>query len=162
MRKLIDITGQRYGRLTVVERVPGANKHGQVQWLCKCDCGETTIVAGYSLKTGNNKSCGCLRGNPTGHLTHGQSNTPLHRKWCGIKRLTSNPNCASNPYYHRHGITVCDEWMDSFETFRDWALSVGYRDGMEIRRRDQLGPFGPENCYFVWPPKREVRHHGKE
>ena len=58
MGKLIDLTGQRFGRLTVIERA-GNDCIGQVTWRCRCDCGNITVVAGGNLRTGNTQSCGC-------------------------------------------------------------------------------------------------------
>ena len=60
MSKLIDLTGQRFGRLTVLRRAENT-KTGQSQWACKCDCGKQLIVAGQSLRNGRSKSCGCKR-----------------------------------------------------------------------------------------------------
>lgn len=54
-----DLTGKRFGRLVVLEEAE-RNKSGDIMWLCKCDCGNTTIVRGSSLKNGDTKSCGCL------------------------------------------------------------------------------------------------------
>ena len=59
MGKLIDETGNRYGRLTVLSRAENAG--GKVTWLCKCICGKTTVVYGVNLRSGNTKSCGCLQ-----------------------------------------------------------------------------------------------------
>lgn len=68
-KKLIDLTGQRFGRLTVLYRAEenktaNALKGGAAlrpRWVCKCDCGETTTVIGANLRAGMTKSCGCLR-----------------------------------------------------------------------------------------------------
>lgn len=59
-KKVIDETGHRYGRLTVIERA-GSDERGRVRWLCKCDCGTEKVVRGESLRWGGVKSCGCLR-----------------------------------------------------------------------------------------------------
>jgi len=60
MSKLIDLTGKKFGRLTVIRR-SYPNKKGQPMWLCKCDCGTEKIISGNRLKVGDAKSCGCLR-----------------------------------------------------------------------------------------------------
>jgi len=57
-RSVKDLTGQKFNRLTVIERVE--NKKGNVYWLCKCACGKEKVVASSSLTSGNTKSCGCL------------------------------------------------------------------------------------------------------
>lgn len=58
-RKANDLTGRRYGKLTVLKRVE--NMKGQVMWKCRCDCGQITIASSHGLNTGSKKSCGCLR-----------------------------------------------------------------------------------------------------
>ena len=55
----IDITGQKYGRLTVIERAGSYRRH-QITWLCRCDCGNEVVVKSNALRTGNTRSCGCL------------------------------------------------------------------------------------------------------
>lgn len=74
--KFIDLTGKKFERLTVVERLEN-NKHGHTSWRCVCDCGTTTVAESYSLTSGNYKSCGCrprgrfsdLSGKQFGYLT---------------------------------------------------------------------------------------------
>ena len=59
---LKDLTGQIFGRLTVIKRDYSDSGNGKhIKWLCKCECGKEKLIAGYSLKTGNTKSCGCLQ-----------------------------------------------------------------------------------------------------
>lgn len=55
-----DLTGQRFGRVVVVE-LAGKTKHGQTMWLVRCDCGARHITSSHSLRRGNTRSCGCLR-----------------------------------------------------------------------------------------------------
>lgn len=59
MSKLIDLTGEQFGFLTVVERVPDAKP---AKWVCKCVCGNKTEVTGSNLRRGHTKSCGCIKG----------------------------------------------------------------------------------------------------
>lgn len=66
MSKLVDMTGKRFGRLTVIERagtyIPKDDPDTcRATWLCKCDCGNLTVVIGNNLRAGFTKSCGCLR-----------------------------------------------------------------------------------------------------
>jgi hypothetical protein len=56
--KFIDLTGQQFGRLTVIERAENSN-HGHAQWRCVCRCGNETTAKGNNLRSGNSLSCGC-------------------------------------------------------------------------------------------------------
>lgn len=81
MAAIIDLTGQKYGHLTVIEQA--GRKNGRIAWLCECECGNKTIVTSNALRTGNTKSCGCsLKYRPTQEdwltLTH-EDEVPLGR-----------------------------------------------------------------------------------
>lgn len=91
MPKLIDLVGRKYGRLTVKEI---AESHGKARWLCECDCGNTVIVVGSNLKSGNTVSCGCYR------LLHGLSKTPTYVSWQAMINRCFNP---THPKYHLYG-----------------------------------------------------------
>ena len=56
----IDLTGQQFGRLTVIKEDPTRDKKGNVKWICKCDCGNIVSVRGDKLRNGHTRSCGCL------------------------------------------------------------------------------------------------------
>lgn len=77
------------------------------------------------------------------------SYTRLYRVWCDMKNRCHHPANAGYEYYGGRGITVCPEWVGSFETFRDWALSAGYRDDLELDRRDSDGNYEPGNCRWA-------------
>lgn len=142
MPNLIDLTGQRFGRLTVVKK-SDERSHGSVKWVCKCDCGNTKVVVGRSLRKGYTKSCGCI---PRGHkIEHGMSHTRIFNIWQKMIRRCESPNDKSYPRYGGRGITVCEKWH-SFQPFYEWAKENGYDDTLTIDRIDNDKGYSPDNC----------------
>jgi len=147
MSKLIDIIGNRYNNLVVVKRLENA-KGGVTVWECICDCGNTTKVRGKNLKNGSVKSCGCKNKEPK-HLIHNMSNTRLYREWYSIKSRCYNNKEDSYKNYGGRGITMCDDWKNSFVSFMNWALKNGYSDELSIERNDVNGNYEPSNCTWI-------------
>ena len=144
-KRVKDISGKRFGRFVVVEFVDTRKR--QSRWLCKCDCGNTKVIYKGNLTTGNTKSCGCL--SLEVRITHGESKTRLYRIWEGIRRRCSNIKHEYWECYGGRGISVCQEWQDSYEVFRDWAKINGYDKSLTIDRKDNDGNYEPSNCRFI-------------
>ena len=146
-----DLTGERFGRLVVI-REAGRAKDGKVLWLCKCDCGREKVVCGSSLTRRKNPtvSCGCW--NEEKKIKHGMHNTKIYAVWqqmmCRAGEWTCDEYTASR--YKERGIAVCEEWK-CFEVFYEWAIANGYKDGLQLDRKDNNKGYCPENCHWVTP-----------
>ena len=151
-----DLTGQRFGRLTVVKLYSHATRKPwrQTRWLCNCDCGNEIIVQNGNLHTGNTKSCGCLRLENKG--AYKPNPNRLYNSWHSMKQRCKNK--ANNRYhlYGGRGIKVCSEWDKSFDKFKEWALSNGYSENLTIDRIDPNGDYCPENCRWIPPQKQSA------
>ena len=147
MSRVVDLKGQRFGRLTVIGRAPRKGNTEQACWECLCDCGNTITTLGYCLRSGGTTSCGCYHKEVSGKVfrTHGLRNTKLYNVWCSMKERCHTPSNTSYKNYGARGIKVCDEWL-KFEPFYEWAISNGYSEGLSIDRIDVNGNYCPENC----------------
>ena len=152
--KKIDLRGQKFGKLTVL-RENGRDKHNNVLWLCRCECGNEVTVLGSSLRNEHTTSCGCYHRERTAevHTTHGMCKTHLYSVWKAMLRragVRKGADEETKRLYQDRGITVCDEWL-VFENFRDWALSHGYKECLQIDRVNNDAGYCPENCRWATP-----------
>lgn len=117
MTKAIDLVGKVFGRLTVVALDKPVNKRRA--FLCSCSCGNKKVIRSECLNTGMTLSCGCIRNERIGNLnrTHSMSSTPEYKSWAHAKSRTTNKKDAKYYDYGGRGITMCQEWIESFDAF---------------------------------------------
>lgn len=144
----MDLTGQKFGRLTIIEFV-GRNRHYTPLWRCACECGSESIATTSNLRKGTSQSCGCLQKELASARTktHGMSHTKLFIKWQSMNRRCNDPRCNSYKNYGARGISVCNEWRDSFEAFyKHVSILPNYGEkGYTLDRENNDGHYEPGN-----------------
>jgi hypothetical protein len=170
MGAYIDITGQSYGRLRVVEQwteVVGTcrGRNGSLRPAhasmvrCWCSCGgEVTTRAAY-IRNGDTASCGCAKREQMAerNRTHDGTGTPLYRTFRAMVTRCENSNADKWDRYGGRGIKVCAEWRNDFDAFRTWAMANGYQPGLSVDRINPDGDYEPGNCQWITVSENSLR-----
>jgi len=150
MSSLIDMTGQKYGRLTVLRRAPRVD--GRTLWLARCECGHEGPHNGWELRSGKTRSCGCLMkelaSRRRAYYKGGIASHPLYNTYMGMIDRCHNPASAAYPNYGGRGIVVCERWRNSFT---DFVADVGPKPSRHysIDRVDNDGNYEPSNVRWA-------------
>ena len=141
----IDLTGHRYGRLTVLGKAD--QKLFPRKWVCQCDCGNIKNIYGPSMRRGLTTSCGCYH--IERHTTHGSSYSRLYNIWQCMKARCYSKDSEVTKYHGSIGVTVCDTWRESFDSFKQWAVSNGYSEELSIDRIKNALIYSPQTCRWA-------------
>lgn len=147
MYMVYNLVGQKFNRLTVIEKDGHMGK--KVLWKCLCDCGNETHVSTNDLTSGNTKSCGCFNREQLSNSksTHGMSGIPLYDIWCGIKQRCYYEKHVAYKRYGAKGIKMSEDWLNFENFYRD--MHEGYKDGLTVDRKDNGGDYCKDNCRWA-------------
>lgn len=147
--RFVDLTGQRFGRLTVFSRA--ASRNGGTYWNVKCDCGNTIIARSDHLRRNLIRSCKCLAAEESSerNTIHGfaRPGARICEHWIWTNMIERCAD-AGNKNYCGRGIIVCERWVNSFEKF---LSDMGNRPSPQhsLERRDNDGNYEPTNVYWA-------------
>jgi hypothetical protein len=157
---ILNLTGQKFFRLTVISRAPNVGR--RTAWLCRCSCKDnnTVVVHASSLRSGNTRSCGCLQRETAaqrcaertvhGHAKRG-ARTREWRSWSGMHDRCGNPDNIDWENYGGRGIKVCKRWQGR-KGFQNFLEDMGRRPlGKSLDRKNNEGDYKPSNCRWASP-----------
>jgi hypothetical protein len=152
MRKAIDLSGKKFGRLLVIERA-GTNTHGAVTWKVRCKCGNKKIVSGKNLSRGATRSCGCLRyeirrdATIKRNFSHGLTNSRAHKFWLYMRFHCNSPKASNYSKFAAKGIKVCKRWDSFLNFYKDMGDPPSVLHG--LARINKKANFTPKNCKWA-------------
>lgn len=151
MSRMIDIAGQRFGRLVAIEPTNELAINKSKLWVCNCDCGKVKEIRSSDLRFGKVVSCGCLKDEKTSRRfrKHGMSGTLIYDVWKSMRQRCYNANNNDYPNYGGRGIKMDVHWKENFTAFHEWAKQAGYKEGLTIERLDSDGNYEPDNCCWI-------------
>ena len=145
--------GRKFGKLLIISHshTKQYTKSKVEYYECLCECGNKKVISLDKMKSGNTRSCGCLRREKTikRFTKHGMVGTRLYSIYNDMRRRCYNKNRKDYKNYGGRGIRVCEEWLNDPNSFFKWAKSNGYEDGLTIERINPDGNYEPKNCKWV-------------
>lgn len=172
-----DLTGDRFGKLVVMRYLKEEERERKRKcWLCRCDCGTIKEFGADKLKSGNSVSCGCAKAERIENLNkkYEHINKRLYSVYSAMKERCYNPENDEYHNYGSRGITVCPEWLKSFDNFAEWSLKNGYKENAPrgectIDRINNDKGYSPDNCRWVTNKEQQnnrrnhvfIEYHGK-
>lgn len=158
-RKLLDLTGQIFGRWTVLKEVEQRRSGSQFQrcFLCRCECETEAVIRYANLRNGTSRSCGCLKSEMArmAHTTHGQYGKGIYKVWINMRQRCMNPNRPDYKHYGGRGIQICERWNDYLLFCEDMGERPSPKHTLE--RKENNENYCPENC--VWATQKEQNNN---